>query len=220
MEPTTVLEKQRAHTIAQEYRSKGYDVIEEPASEQLPDFLSGYRPDLLIRKDNETVVVEVKTRSSLVKDPSVRDLARLIQAEPDWSFELVVVDEEEKLGLPEGAHPSEREYILQLTEETERLLELGFARAALVQAWSISEAAIRVLLEEEGISIDRLAPSYILNQAATEGVISRDDYRFLTKAMKYRNALVHGFRIDDFDYNLIGDLIRTTKNILHSATAP
>ena len=220
MEPTTVLEKQRAHTIAQEYRSKGYDVIEEPASEQLPDFLSGYRPDLLIRKDNETVVVEVKTRSSLVKDPSVRDLARLIQAEPDWSFELVVVDEEEKLGLPEGAHPPEREYILQLTEETERLLELGFARAALVQAWSISEAAIRVLLEEEGISIDRLAPSYILNRAATEGVISRDDYRFLTKAMKYRNALVHGFRIDDFDYNLIGDLIRTTKNILHSTTAP
>ena len=131
MEPTTVLEKQRAHTIAQEYRSKGYDVIEEPASEQLPDFLSGYRPDLLIRKDNETVVVEVKTRSSLVKDPSVRDLARLIQAESDWSFELVVVDEEEKLGLPEGAHTSEREYILQLTEAPERLLSRGFARATL-----------------------------------------------------------------------------------------
>ena len=220
MEPTIALEKQRAQTIAQEYRSKGYDVIEEPASGQLPDFLSGYNPDLLIRKDNETVVVEVKTRSSLTKDPSIRDLARLIQAKSGWSFELVVVGEMEKPSSPEGARPFEREDVLQRIEEAERLLALGFAEAALLIAWSASEATVRVLIEEEGISVEPFNPLHILNRAATDGVISRDDYRFLTDARKYRNALVHGFRIDDFDYNLVRNLIRNTKHLLHPTTAP
>ena len=44
------LERQRTRAIAGEYRSKGYEVIEEPTQEQLPDFLSGYHPDLLVRK--------------------------------------------------------------------------------------------------------------------------------------------------------------------------
>ena len=77
METTTTLEKQRARTLAEEYRSKGYQVIEEPSQEQLPDFLSNYQPDLLIQKGHEGVVVEVKSRSSLAKDSKIRDLARL-----------------------------------------------------------------------------------------------------------------------------------------------
>jgi Holliday junction resolvase len=76
MEAIASLERQRARAIAEEYRSSGYEVIEEPSPDQLPDFLSGYTPDLLIRKGNEAVVVEVKSRSSLAKDPRVRDLAR------------------------------------------------------------------------------------------------------------------------------------------------
>jgi hypothetical protein len=47
METILALERQRARDIAEEYRGKGYEVIEEPLPEQLPDFLSSYRPDLL-----------------------------------------------------------------------------------------------------------------------------------------------------------------------------
>ena len=143
METTSALEKQRAHAIAEEYRSKGYEVIEGPAPEQLPDFLSGYKPDLLIRKGDEAVVVKVKSRSSLAKDPQVRDLARLLQAKPGWNFELVVVGEGEKLSVPEGARPFGREDILQGMEAAEKLLESGFSEAAFLLAWSTMEATVR-----------------------------------------------------------------------------
>src|SRR5215813_7473808 len=68
MEAVTSPERQRARALAEEYRSRGYEVIEEPSPAQLPDFLSGYCPDLLVRKGDEAIVVEVKSRSSLSKD--------------------------------------------------------------------------------------------------------------------------------------------------------
>ena len=40
MEATISLERQRARVIAEEYRRRGYEVVEEPSQEQLPDFLT------------------------------------------------------------------------------------------------------------------------------------------------------------------------------------
>ena len=78
---------------------------------------------------------------------------------------------------------------------------------------------MRLLTEEEGIMLDRLNPLSILKQAVSNGVISRDDYNFLKNVMKYRNALVHGFKTIDFDPALVSELISTTKQMLHSASA-
>jgi hypothetical protein len=219
MPGTTPLERQRARALAEEYRSKGYEVIEVPSPEQLPDFLAGYCPDLLIRKGDEAIVVEVKSRSSLVKDPQIRELARLLGSKPNWNFELVVVREEEQLSAPEGTRPFEREDILRGIEATERLFEAGFAEAALVLAWITSEAAVRLLTEAEGIELDRHTPPYVLKQAVMHGVISREEYNFLTHVMKYRNALAHGFKTVDFDPALVKELVSTTKRLLQLTTA-
>jgi hypothetical protein len=217
MEATTSLERQRARALAEEYRRRGYEVLEEPSPEQLPDLLSGYHPDLFVRKGDEVIVVEVKSRSSLAKETQIRELARLLQTKDHWNFELVVVGEEVPLTAPEGARPFEREDILQGIETAERLLDTGAPEAALLLAWPTSEATVRLLTAEEGILVDRLTPLHILKQAVMNGVISRDDYSFLMNVMKYRNALVHGFKIIDFDPALVRELISTTKRLLQSA---
>ena len=67
MEQISARERQRTFNLAKEYQSKGYEVIVDPTSEQLPDFLSGYHPDLLVKKGNEAFIVEVKTRTPLPK---------------------------------------------------------------------------------------------------------------------------------------------------------
>jgi Holliday junction resolvase len=72
MEAIISLERQRARMLAEEYRRKGYEVVEEPSQEQLPDFLFGYHPDLLIRKGDEAIVVEVKSRTSLAQETQFR----------------------------------------------------------------------------------------------------------------------------------------------------
>jgi REase_AHJR-like len=219
MEAVTSPERQRARALAEEYRSRGYEVIEEPSPAQLPDFLSGYRPDLLVRKGDEAIIVEVKSRSSLAKDAQIRDLAQLLRTKPHWSFELVVVGEGERIRAPEGARPFERDDILRGIEAAEKLLESGFSEAALLLAWSIAEATVRLLIEEEGIVLDHLNPPYILKQAVMNGVIARDEYNFLTNVIKYRNALVHGFKAIDFDPALVSELISRTKRLLQSTSA-
>ena len=219
MEQIPERERQRTLDLAEEYRSKGYEVIVGPTSQQLPEFLSGYYPDLLVKKGSETLVVEVATRSSLTKDSRIRDLARLLEAKPDWKFELVVIGEEEKINTPEGALPLERKEILQRLQESERLLDAGAVEAAVLIAWSTSEAAVRLLATEEGLNLDRPVPVVVLKQAVMNGVISREDYNFLERAMKYRNALAHGYKIADLDPMLVKDLIRTTKHLLEDQPA-
>lgn len=217
MEDIISLEKQRARAVAEDYRSRSFEVIEEPSPDQLPDFLSAYRPDLLIRKGDVAIVVEVKTRASLAADPQVRDLAQLLQKHPGWSFELVVVGEQEKLDTPETARPFDRVDIQKSMQTAGELLDSGFAEAGFVLAWSGLEATVRLLTEEEGISLDRFTPLYILKQAVTNGVISRDDYNLLMSALKYRNAVVHGFKVTSFDSDIARDLIVTSERLLQSA---
>jgi uncharacterized protein YutE (UPF0331/DUF86 family) len=219
METVTSPERQRARALAEEYRRQGYEVIKEPSPAQLPDFLSGYYPDILVRRGDEAIVVAVKSRSSLAKDAQMRDLAQLLQTKPHWNFELVVVGEGERMSAPEGARPFERDDILQRIEAAEKLLESGFSEAALLLAWSTSEATVRLLIEEEGIVLDHLNPPYILKQAVMHGVIARDEYNFLTNVIKYRNALVHGFKPIDFDPALVSELISRTKRLLQSTSA-
>jgi len=210
------LERQRTHAIAGEYRSKGYEVIEEPTQKQLPDFLSGYHPNLLVRKGDEARVVLVKPRASLAQEPQIRDLAWLLHTKPNWNFELVLLGEKEQMSLPEGAYAFDREDILSGIQASEELLKLAFSEAALLLAWSSSEATIRLLTAAEGIVLEHLSPIYNLKQAVMHGVISRDEYNFLTKAMQYRNALVHGFKTVDLDAALVKELISTTQRLFQA----
>jgi uncharacterized protein YutE (UPF0331/DUF86 family) len=214
METTIEAERRQAHNLAEEYRSKGYEVIVEPSAGQLPDFLSEYQPDLLIRKGQEATVVEVKSRSSLAKNPRLRELARLLQTKPGWNFELVVVGEKNELDIPEGACPLTKEEILQRIKTATALFASGDLEAALLLAWPSVEAAVRMLTEEENIVLDHLTPSYIFKQAVINGVISREDYNLLTSFMKYRNALVHGFKPTDLDATLLKQLIDRVEHIL------
>ncbi len=179
--------------------------------------MPGFRPDLIVRKDDQVTVIEVKARSSLAANPKIRELAQIIHSKPGWSFELLLVSEPEKLDLPQGAQPFEKENILQRLEEAESARESGLSEAAFLLAWSACEAAIRALMAEEGISNESITtPSYVLNQAASQGVISRDEYRNLSGMLRYRNAIVHGFALDNFSDELTTQLIETVRHLNNS----
>ena len=220
MEATLAVEKQHAHRLAQEYRSQGYEVIEEPSQEQLPPFLAGYHPDMLLRKadEDEAVVVEVKSRKSLAKEPQITELAGLLRTQPGWRLQLVVVDIGEQLEALEDAHPFSREDIARGIAEADRLLVSGFAEAALLRGWSVAEPTVRLLAERDGLTTGRSTPLHLIKQAVVYGVLSRTDYSLLFQALKHHKALAHGFVQPDFDPALAGKLIDTTKRLLQSAT--
>ena len=145
-----------------------------------------------------------------------RDTVRRV-AEQNWLSEELPVTGPVMLTVTyfyDGAYLFDREAILSGLQMSERLLELEFPEAALLLAWSSSEATIRLLTAAEGIVLDHLTPVYIIKQAVMHGVISRDEYNFLTKAMQYRNALVHGFKTVDLTPALVKELISTTQRLL------
>ena len=121
------------HKTAEEYRSKGYEVLPEAALDFMPDF----RADLLVRRGDEVKVIEVKSRPSLAADPKISELARIIDAKPGWSFELLLVGEPEKMDSPEGARSFDGENITARLEEAQKSLEGGFSEAAFLLAWSL-----------------------------------------------------------------------------------
>lgn len=199
-----------ADQTAEEYRRKGYEVSRAPRL----DFLPGFLPDLVARKGDEAIAIAVKARSTLAANPKLMEFAQAIRSKPGWSFELILVAEPEKLDSPEDAQPFGREGIIQQIEKSEKALVAGFPEAAFLLAWSACEAALREMNASQGVSSKGIATSsYVLNQAVSQGVISREEYNGLTGMMRYRNAIVHGFSISDFSDNLVKDLIKRARRM-------
>jgi REase_AHJR-like len=89
---TTAREHQRLLEVAREYRQRGYEVIIEPRSDQLPQFLASFRIDMLARGAEENVIVEVRTQESLSDAPELDAVAQALYDKPSWRFELVVTN--------------------------------------------------------------------------------------------------------------------------------
>jgi len=210
------LERERLLELAQEYRQKGYEVLLPPKPEDLPDFLEGYQPDMVVRRGEEAVVIEVKTSRSLTSLQYLRGLARAIEEHPGWRFELVVTN-------PEGVdYPiCDIEDSLQKHEITTQLkvareLVAQHPESALLLAWSLTEASLRLLASQEGLRLKDFKPLHLLKTLAVEGVISKTEYQSLMNALALRNAIAHGFKASGLTQSAVLELIEVTEQLLDS----
>ncbi len=102
--PTANIERERLLKLAEEYRERGYEVSFHPNLEDLPDFLKSYRPDMIVRLGKESVVIVVKSRSSLNSSSTqyLRNLAQAVAENPGWRFELVMTNPEDAVYFPKA----------------------------------------------------------------------------------------------------------------------
>ncbi|BAY74596.1 hypothetical protein NIES25_10100 [Nostoc linckia NIES-25] len=212
---TANLERERLLKLGEEYREKGYEVFFHPDSEDLPDFLNRYRPDMIVRRGEENVVIEVKSRSSL-SFPSNQYLANLAQAvekHPGWRFELVMTNSEDTTySLKAEASLQEHEIKSQL--QLVRELPIQHPESAMLYSWSLLEATLRLIAQKEELSLERLDPRYLVKQLATEGVISQSEYQLLMNALPLRNSIAHGFKTKELTQNTVYELIDLTEQLL------
>jgi len=68
----------------------GYEVELEPLPDRLPAALRGFRPDLIARRLDENVVVEV---TSSPFERKITDIARAVDSMAGWRFDLVVTSQ-------------------------------------------------------------------------------------------------------------------------------
>lgn len=173
--------------LAREYRRRGYQVIEQPRGEALPPFLRGFSPDLVVTKDDDRAVVEVRTRESLIGSNAFVELAKAVEAHPEWRLELV------SLGT------SKRKSMEVSEDDLERLLAAGLGAAesgqrafALIYLVSVLDELVRDLAMQHHVgAADRIVPA-IVDELAFQGIIAEGTADLLDWAWNRRSAMLHG----------------------------
>lgn len=219
MAPLMSLEHQKVQEIAAQYRQGNYEVIAEPAPEQLPDFLKGFHPDLLVRIGDYSKVIEVKSRASLAKAPSGIGLASALADKPNWGHELFLVGRAERLHLANDSLAFDREAVLQNLAKSKSLLDSGLPQESLLISWAALEATVRLRNQLAGIPPDFITAPALLSLAVYHGALSGQDYQSLLDIMERRNAVAHGFKLSDFEPTTVRRLNRIVKRLLPSAKA-
>lgn len=213
--PTANLERERLLQLAEEYRDKGYEISFHPNPEDLPDFLRNYRPDMIVRRGDEAVIVEVKSRRSLNSSSRqyLQNLAQSVEQHPGWRFELVMTNPEDAVYSPK-AESSFQQPEIETRLQVARQLASQHPESAILYSWSLVEATLRLVAEHEGMSLQRLDPLYLVKQLVTEGVISRPEYQLLMDALSLRNAIAHGFKATQITQESVYQLVDVAEQLL------
>lgn len=185
-----VSEKEIVEEKARQYKAEGYHVYVEPSGSILPDFLHGFRPDLIAQRSDRSVIVEIRSPGKVRRSDYWRDLSEAVQQHPDWHFELIVNAPQDNMAKGRSLSAAE---IRQLLEQSEQMAQQNAISASLLLAWSALEATMRQALHNADAQPPDLKPATLVSRLYTEGLVDRTDYDFLLSAMRQRNAVAHGF---------------------------
>lgn len=182
----------RLYEIAQEYRANGYDVVVGPAQRELPEFLQGFEPDLVVTSDDDRAVVEVKQRRSLIGAEWFSRMAQSIEQQPGWRLELVLVpaDGDAEELLPDAGN------IIRVNTLLSQARELGHSGVAIVPAFAAAEHAMLIAADRAGLELSSHSPEAAMKTLFAHGLLSKEAYDDLNRAMHARNEVAHGKRTD------------------------
>ena len=209
--------KKMLSKLATEYQSHGYEVEFNASLPQLPKNLQKFRPDLVARRGDETVILEVKSYVEMSRDKQLAQLAKTINQIPGWRFEVVIIKpKKEQL----GTNPE----LLQVSDLNNRsliankLMDRNEFDLALLIIWTNVEALLRHVANNEGIQLENQSTEYILKKFLSYGLLTQKVYQLFSKVLKYRNKLVHGYKVSHLhksELNLIhksvGGLVRALE---------
>lgn len=209
------LEKRQLLKVARDYEKRGYKVVIEPKDSDLPSFLADFHPDLIAHNETESVVIEIKTHSSLSKTRYIDELASILEDKPSWRFELIVANPKNKtlVDSDENQLLGETELIHRCNEAF-KLFRSDHEEAAILLMWSALEAALRRIAEQEKISLEKDYPAYVIKKLYSLGVLDKDQYKILHEGMEIRNAIAHGYKPNRPQHGLIIRLLEVAEQIV------
>jgi hypothetical protein len=194
-----VPEKQTLERIAKQYRKEGYEVSLSPSSADLPEPLRDFQIDLLARKGEETVVVEIKMARTEKPSPEIERLAEAVSRIPNYRFDFVAVQRQPIIGREQWLDSVSLSVRLQ---ESDRLFAQGYVDASILLLWSVTEGILRLLADRHRLGLSSRGPQTMVKTLYSQGLIDKVDADILEQAGQLRNLSVHGYRIEP-----VGDAI-------------
>jgi REase_AHJR-like len=211
---TQSLYEQKIQSTAQELIDSGYKVSIEPSSSDLPFDLGSYRPNLIATKDNEGLILEIKTTSSRLSIDRLKSIAEQISTHNGWRFLLITLDDTSESILPSSGQdlPSWEELKTRLSS-LETLIQNSFFEPSLLFLSSILEATLRKRAIDRNIPIWRLPEKNLLNHLFSSGEISMSDFDIFKKCLELRNKVAHGLATS-IDPNLLSSVNVSVENLV------
>jgi len=179
--------------IADEYRSRGYSVVIEPAGADLPEFLAGFRPDLLARGASDNVVLVVKIGTEFAHGERLRPIAERVEKEPGWRLSAVIVRNGEPPELEaEFAEPLGIDEIRDRIDRARSLAGRSENDAAFLLLCTSLEALLRRITDRAHFPLRSIPTSTLIGELQTAGEIDQSQYDRSMRALSLRNPLLHG----------------------------
>ncbi|MFI7290022.1 hypothetical protein ACIBRY_25740 [Streptomyces anulatus] len=193
---SSVQARTKLQELVSYYESRGYSVV--PARD-LPKGVAALHPDLVVSKDDENIVIELKGGNQPSRsEHAVRleRMAEVLEGLGRWKLELHWL----------GAPPVERLPRDQSANILSRSLSVRKvdASAALLLAWAAVEVSLdRMIRNQESSNsiyssdpFGRRTPRQMVSLAQSLGLIPEDVYGVLLKAGDARNRIAHGFHME------------------------
>jgi REase_AHJR-like len=181
-------EREFAAALTKEFIGEGYEQL-APHPADLPH---GYMPDLMFRRGDEVVVVELKAREEHRDLEDLRLLKSAIEQKPNWHFRLYVVPPQREQEILDD-NPD----VDELIETADRLNREQQFEAASVVLWMALETSLRVLLTSRQ---DRPNPGVsgvsMARRLCADGDLEETDLGLIDIASQARNRAAHGYRLE------------------------
>jgi len=214
--------EQRLNQVAESYRAQGYTVIVRPGPDDLPAFAKDFKVEIVAKRGDGCVLASAKmSLSDLEADSELPRYAEIIEKEPGWRFDLMVLGPESQ-PMPEkkdAKEPSEEE-VRRALEEVERMLQAGFVPQAFIAAWAVLEAAMRRRLQADGEAAGwGSSPQTMLNELYSGGVLQSSVFRSLQGLYQARSAIIHGFTTSVIENSAVQFLVEIARMLLDESRA-
>jgi Holliday junction resolvase len=212
--PAKSLLDEKIDSLASIYTQDGFEVQKEPSADQLPFDLGGYKPDLLARKENTGLIIEVKTNASHYSVDRFQLIAQEISKHPGWRFLLVTLEDVDsgKIPITTSELPTWQQLETKLTQ-AQALIEEGAFDPGLLYLWSIFEAALRKQAIAQNIPVERLPAKMLLNHMYSHGEVSIEQFDLFREFRDKRNRITHGAN-ELIDPDMVRKLLISIRNLL------
>ena len=167
------------------YEADGYSV----SLEERLLIPGGFTADAVARRDDETVVIEVRSADLSDRDRNRLDrLAQIVTAQAGWRVDIVTYQ-------PEAPQPDPgREDVIRRVEEARQVAGAS-ADAAMLLIWSAIEGALLRLSEQRGLGpVRSVPPRTLIHKLTVDGVLSDEQATRLDDLALMRNDIAHGLR--------------------------
>lgn len=199
MRKTEKLEMRKLRDLIKEYSSLGYEVFAEYKSFQKPEAIGDFTPDLIVKKDDQTIIVEIATKSKLPSlNEKMKQLSQYAAENENVRFDIVLTNPKPRLSREEKKILNETllsDAQQQLFLESRELYEKGYYESSYLVLNILFDIILRKFaIKNKVIEIQEEVPIMNLANLLFESrKISRDNLMSIKRFQECRNRIIHYF---------------------------